>query len=259
LNPPVAFDVSGPSYDRFMGRYSRPLAPLFADFAGVEAGMRVLDVGAGAGALTTELAARLGADHVVAAEPSRRFVEELQARLPGVEVENAPAERLPFDDATFDVALAQLVVSFMADAPVGVGQMARVVRPGGRVALCMWDLDRMGMLRAIAQAGRKLDPGAPPGRERLRWRTKPELLELLERIGLDEAETGELTVESTYPDFDDFWEPLLASGGPASDYVRSLDDERRSALREELRAQLGELPFTLQATAWAVRGRRPAP
>src|SRR5712691_223871 len=137
----MIFDVSDVSYDRFMGRYSVRLAPAFADFAGVTAGQRVVDVGAGTGALTAELAQRVGADSVAAAEPSPKFVEALRARIPGVDVREGPGEQLPWKDGTFDAALAQLVVSFMADPPAGVREMRRVVRPGGVVAVCMWDRD----------------------------------------------------------------------------------------------------------------------
>src|SRR6476659_9954279 len=98
-----------------MGRYSVPLAPAFADFAKVTVGRRVLDVGCGPGALTTELARRLGPDAVSAVDPSESFVAAARERHPGVTVKRAAAEGLPFEDDTFDASLAQLVVHFMSD------------------------------------------------------------------------------------------------------------------------------------------------
>ena len=71
----VQFSVSGEAYDRFMGRYSIPLAPFFANFAGATSGRRVLDVGCGPGALTAELVGRVGPAAVVAVDPSAAFVE----------------------------------------------------------------------------------------------------------------------------------------------------------------------------------------
>src|SRR4051794_2171286 len=125
----MGFAVTADAYDRFMGRFSERLAPVFADFAGVAAGMRVVDVGCGPGALTVVLAERLGAGSVAAADPAPLFAEACRARVPGADVRQAPAEQLPFEDAAYDAALAQLVVSFMRDADAGLAQMRRVLRP----------------------------------------------------------------------------------------------------------------------------------
>ena len=135
----MSFDVAAEAYDRFMGRYSRLLSPQLADLAGVQGGQRALDVGCGPGALTAELVARLGAASVAAVDPSQSFVAAIRTRFPGVDVHEAPAERLPFADGGFDAALAQLVVHFMSDPVAGLTEMARVVRRDGVVAACVWD------------------------------------------------------------------------------------------------------------------------
>ena len=135
----MSFAVGADAYDRFMGRYSIRLAPMFADLAGIVAGQRVLDVGCGPGALTSELVRRVGPGAVAAVDPSASFVAAAQARHPDVSVQPAVAEQLPFADDEFDAALAQLVVHFMADPVDGLREMARVTRPGGVVAACVWD------------------------------------------------------------------------------------------------------------------------
>ncbi len=135
----MSFTVGADAYDRFMGRYSIPLAPKLADFAAVAAGQRVLDVGCGPGALTTELVERLGSAAVSAVDPSEPFVAAARERHPGVDVRRASAEQLPFDDKAFDAALAQLVVHFFPDPVAGLREMARVTREGGVVATCVWD------------------------------------------------------------------------------------------------------------------------
>ena len=133
------FDVAADTYDRYMGGWSRPLAPQMADLAGVHPGQRAIDVGCGPGSLTTELAGRLGPAAVAAVDPSPPFVAAARLRHPGVDVREAPAEALPFADDLFDAALAQLVVHFMADPVAGLREMARVTRLGGVVAACVWD------------------------------------------------------------------------------------------------------------------------
>src|SRR5215213_12045240 len=162
MNTAMSFAVSGDKYDRFMGRYSRELAPRLVEFAGVEAGMAVVDVGCGPGALTKQLAELTGAENVAAADPSEPFVAAATERAPGADVRLAAAEDLPWEDDRFDAALSQLAVNFMRDADAGVSEMRRVARPGGVVAACTWSYgEDMEMLRGFWDAARRLDSGAP--------------------------------------------------------------------------------------------------
>ncbi len=155
------FTGAAEHYDSFMGRYSRGLSEPFADFAQVAPGQRVLDVGSGPGALTTVLVERLGAENVAAADPSEPYVAAAQERHPGVDVVVARAEQLPFSDASFDAALAQLVVHFLKDPVAGLREMARVTKPGGTIAACVWDHEgEGGPLSGFWTAVHELDPSA---------------------------------------------------------------------------------------------------
>jgi SAM-dependent methyltransferase len=250
----VSFAVAADAYDRFMGRYSVPLAPRFADFAAVGAGRRVLDVGCGPGALTAELVGRLGPDGVAAVDPSEPFVAAARERHPGVRVQVAPAEQLPFGDREFDAALAQLVVHFMADPVAGLREMARVTRRGGVVAACVWDYGGGGAPIAVFwQAARELDP-AVEDESRLAGARRGHLTELFRAAGLREIEENALTVEVRHPSFEDWWEPFTLGVGPAGAYAAGLDPERQARLRERCRELLPRAPFVLSARAWAGRG-----
>jgi SAM-dependent methyltransferase len=257
--PGQPFDVGGAAYDRFMGRYSRPLATVFADFAGVGAGQRVLDVGCGPGALTAELVPRVGAESVSAVDPSPSFVEACAARHPRVDVRVGGGEQLAFADATFDRVLAQLVLHFVTDGEQVAREFRRVLRPGGVAAACVWDLDEgMELLRRFYDAARAVRSDAPDERH-LRFGGRGEIAELLDAEGFEEVAEDELLVSSTYPDFDELWDSLLGGAGPVGAYCASLDDSDRAALRAELFTRLGEPSggFSLRATAFAARGRRP--
>src|SRR6478752_9646005 len=122
----MSFDVAADAYTRFMGQYSEPLGVQFLDLADPQPGQRALDVGCGPGALTAQLVDRLGVTAVAAIDPSESFVDAARARFPGLDVRQGVAEELPFPDAGFDLALAQLVVQFMSDPVVGLREMARV-------------------------------------------------------------------------------------------------------------------------------------
>jgi SAM-dependent methyltransferase len=250
----VSFDVSGDAYDRFMGRYSRELAPAFADFAHVESGQRVLDVGCGSGVLTEELASRIGADHVAGADPSP-LLDACAERVPGADLKRAAAEDLPWPDDSFDAALAQLVVHFMTDVEDGIAEMARVARPGGVVAACTWDFSGgMKLLGTYWESARALEPGAESESSAF---DEARLDAIWRGAGLGGVEVDALVVSSRYEDFDELWDTFVLGVGPAGRHLVSQPPERQSAIRAEYVSRLGEPagPFELDARAWAVRGR----
>jgi hypothetical protein len=146
----------------------------------------------------------------------------------------------------FDMALAQLVVAFMSDAPAAVAEMARVAR---RVAVCMWGVAEVDMFAAIDRTAAAI--GAARGGEPRRYRTPQEIHDLLAPHG--EVESAELDVTAGYADFDEFWQAMDRGVGPAGRWLASLDSERREQAHEELFRQLGSPPgaFALKARAFA--------
>lgn len=244
------FHVGDEAYDDFMGRYSVRLAPLFAEFAGVRDGQRALDVGAGTGALTAELIRRGAA--AAAVEPSPEFTAALRRRLPGVEVVDASAEQLPFEDDSFDVALAQLVLAFVSDGPAAAREMARVART---VAVCMWGLEEVEMFAAIRRTAEAIGAGHYQAGA-TKYRTQRELVELLEPYG--DVEAGELDVTAPYSGFDEFWNALDGQVGPAGAWLKALDDVQRQRARELMHEELGgpSGPFELSGRAFAARVTR---
>lgn len=247
----MTFDVSADAYMRFMGRYSEPLAVLFADLAGVARGQRALDVGCGPGALTSELVSRLGAGAVCAVEPSESFAAAAREHLPGVDVRLSAAEHLPFADRAFDVVLAQLVVHFMADPVAGLREMGRVTCPGGTVAACVWDhAGGRGPLTAFWQAARELDPSARD-ESGLAGVREGHLARLFAQAGFGRARAVTLAIRVHHASFEQWWEPFTLGVGPAGAYVASLAGEQRAALREHCRPRLPGGPFEVSASAWA--------
>lgn len=205
---PVSFEVTADAHAQFMGRFSRPLAVASTDAVGVGGGQTALDVGCGTAALTEVLAARLGADRVAVVDPSESFVASMRGRFPGMDVRQAAAEELPYDDELFDVVLAQLVVHFMTDPVRGLAEMARVARPAGVVGATVWDhAGGAGPLAVFWAAVRKMDPGAHD-ESRLPGVAEGHLAELFAQAGCPRSSPQ----RSPCP-----WiTPLSMSGGPRS-------------------------------------------
>jgi SAM-dependent methyltransferase len=250
----MSFEVPADRYDAFMGRWSRLLAPALADFAGIRDFVRVLDVGCGTGMLTAELVRRVGAACVAAADPSPPFVAAMRERFPDVDVREAGAESMPFDDGAFDAALAQLVVHFIPDPVAGLGEMRRVTRDGGVVAACVWDfgsgrgpLDLFWEEAAVVRPG-VVDERALPGTQ------EGQLQALFAAAGIGDITATSLRVTLDLPGFDAWWAPFMHGVGPAGQLVASLDDHDQARLREGCRRRLPDGAFQLTASAWAARG-----
>jgi SAM-dependent methyltransferase len=253
----MTFDVPADAYVRYMGRYSTPLAEQFVDLVGVRRGQRVLDVGCGPGVLTAPLVERCGADRVAAVDPSPPFVAAARERFAGVDVREAAAEALPFDDDTFDAALAQLVVHFMADPVAGLREMGRVTRHGGVVSASVWDnAGDTGPLQEFWRAAQQVDPDArdeghlPGSRE-------GQLAELATEAGLTVVGSTSLTVSVHFSSFEEWWAPYLLGVGPAGSYVAGLDPDVLRRLEDSLRRRFPAGAFDQGGSAWVVLAEAP--
>ncbi len=244
-----------------MGRWSRRLGDAFIDFAGIDDGARVLDVGCGTGALSASLLSEHPHVTITGIDPSAAFVAAARARLSDKrhKFEVGDAQGLRFGTSEFDAVVSMLVLNFVPDPARALAEFRRVVRPGGRVAACVWDYDEMAMLRTFWDAAQALDPTAASIHERLMpLGRKGELEALWRSAGVRDVEGRALAIEARFDSFRDYWEPFLAGVGPAGGYAASLPLVARAALHDRLLQDVwkgdGGRAVTLPARAWAVRG-----
>ena len=257
----------GEAYERFMGRWSRALAPNFIAFCNVHDGESILDVGSGTGSLALGLGAVMGDCRITGIDPAKSYVSYAQSRTHSrrIRFEIGDALRLRFPDRSFDKTLSLLVLNFVPDPPRAVTEMIRVTQPGGVVAAAVWDYaEGMEMLRIFWDQAVALDSTADVRDERhMPFCGKGELATLWRERGLLQVEETSLTVPLVFSSFEDYWSPFLGGQGPAGSYVVSLGSEQRLHLEQRLRNRLliaGQVRLiTLKARAWAVKGLVPSP
>jgi|WetSurMetagenome_2_1015567.scaffolds.fasta_scaffold02962_5 SAM-dependent methyltransferase len=250
------------AYERFMGRWSRTLAPQLVRYADVRDGDRVLDVGSGTGALSAALIAAAPSGRVVGIDPAAAYVALARSRHggPHVRFQIGDAQRMDFEDATFDRTLSLLVVNFVPDADSAVEEMKRVTRRGGTVAAAVWDYgEGMEMLRVFWDEAVAMTPASDSRDERhMPFCHTGELAALWRKHGLQDVVEEALTIETPFTSFADYWAPFLEKQGPAGAHVAGLIEPERNQLAARLRKRvLGDGPdraFALHARAWAVRG-----
>jgi len=258
----IVHNASG--YEQLMGRWSQRLAPSFINFAGIAKGEKIIDVGCGTGSLTFALAKRADLDEIAAVDYSPVFVEEATRRNtdPRVRIKQGDACDLPFDDNTFDRALALLVLHFVPGAGKAVAEMRRVVRSGGVVAAAVWDhLGGMPGMRMLVDTVAMLSEG---GRQlRSRYLFQPmmqpgEMKQTFVRQGLVDVTETELMIRMDYQSFDDYWAPIGAGEGPLGKYVATLEPAERArtdaAMRHAYEAGRPDGPRSFANVAWACRG-----
>ena len=254
--------AAGKLYEPYVGRWSRLVAKDFLRWLESPLQLDWLDVGCGTGALTETILQHMQPRSVTGIDPSAGFVEYAKAHVsdPRVTFEVADAQSLPVESARFDAAASGLVLNFVPKPLLAVQEMARVVRPGGIVAAYVWDYaGKMELMRYFWDAAVELNSDAFELDEGRRFSIcqSTALVALLNEAGLRDVQARAIDVPTPFRDFDDYWSPFLGGQGPAPGYAMSLNEERRGALRDRIRATLpiaGDGSIPLIARAWAVRG-----
>jgi SAM-dependent methyltransferase len=250
----------GDPYERYVGRWSRRVAPAFLSWLGVPAGRRWLDVGCGTGALCAAIVDHCAPSSVTGVEPSEGFLATARENLAGrVALHRGSATEIPLDDSSADVVVSGLVLNFVAEPHAALAEMARVAGAGGTIGAYVWDYaGRMELMRAFWDAAVALDPDAARLDEGVRFPLcRPEALaDLFAGAGLDGTAVTAIDVPTPLASFDEYWQPFLGGQGPAPAYAMSLDEAARARLRDRILERLpvgadGTIP--LIARAWAVR------
>jgi SAM-dependent methyltransferase len=254
----------GASYEFYVGRWSRLVAPEFLKWLAVPVERNWLDVGCGTGALTQSILDTASPARVVSVDSSDGFVAHARARVtdPRTDFRTGDAQALPVGDGEFDAIVSGLVINFVPDQPKAAAEMRRAARTDGTVAAYVWDYaGEMQLMRHFWDAAVALKPAARELDEANRFplcRPKP-LEDLFTSAGLRDVAVSAIDVPTVFKDFDDYWSPFLGGQGPAPGYCMSLPEQDRIALREGIRSALPaekDGSIRLIARAWAVRGTR---
>jgi SAM-dependent methyltransferase len=255
----------GNPYERYVGRWSRRIAPPFLTWLDMPAGARWLDVGCGTGALSAAIVELCSPSSVIGVDPSEGFLKTAKANLADrVELHQGSATAIPLDDASVDAVVSGLVLNFVPDHRAALVEMDRVASRGGTIAAYVWDYaGKMELMRYFWDAAAALDPNAAALDEGERFPIcRPDALEaLFASAGLQEIDVRAIDVPTTFVDFDDYWQPFLGGQGPAPAYAMSLGESSRERLRDRIRQRLpigGDGSIALTARAWAIRARSAA-
>jgi SAM-dependent methyltransferase len=255
----------GDPYERYIGRWSRRIAPRFLSWLAMPPARRWLDVGCGTGALSAAILDRCAPASLAGVEPSDGFLDKARQQLGDrALLQLGSAASLPLPDAGVDVTVSGLVFNFVPDGPAALKEMQRVTAPGGTIAAYVWDYaGKMELIRHFWGAAAALDAKAAELDEGTRFPVcRPDALaRLWSEAGLAGVRTDAIDVPTVFASFDDYWQPFLGGQGPAPAYAMSLGEPARMALRERLRSRLparADGSIALVARAWAVRGTRGA-
>jgi len=250
----------GDAYERYVGRWSRRVAPMFLSWLRIPDGRRWLDVGCGTGALCAAIVDRCAPLSVTGVEPSEGFLKTAKENLAGrAELRHGSATAIPLGDASVDVVVSGLVLNFVPDQRAALVEMERVTASGGTIAAYVWDYaGKMELMRLFWDAAVELNPDAARMDEGIRFPLcHPEaLMALFASAGLHGVEETAIDVPTPFASFDDYWQPFLGGQGPAPAYAMSLDEDTRTRMRDRIRERItvqADGSISLTARAWAVR------
>lgn len=252
----------GSTYEDFMGRWSRDLAPQFLSWLRIPGGDHWLDVGCGTGALTNAICAHAEPASVVGCDPVEPFIKYARQHLqdPRASFVVAGVGSLPRQATGYGSITSQLALNFFPNPKAAIDEMRSLAASGGTVSACVWDYaGRMDFLRLFWDAAASADPRVQQRDEGVRFpMCRPEaLVRLFYQGGLSDVRCEALEISMKFADFDDYWDSFLGGTGPAPSYVSSLNADARALLARELEQALPQGPsetIALIARAWAVRG-----
>jgi SAM-dependent methyltransferase len=255
---------AGDSYEIYMGRWSRRIAPLFLDKLALPRELDWLEVGCGTGALSAAILALCDPESLIAIDPSEGFLAKARASVPDerADFRQGDAQAIDVETASRDAVVSALTLNFVPDKAKALSEMKRVARPGGTVAFYVWDYPGGGLefLHAFWNEATALDAKAGELTEdrRFPFCTPDGLTALAREAGLAGVTCEALETPTVFSDFDDYWRPFTLGAGPAPGYVASLLPDARERLRDRLEANLPRGPdgsIPMKARAWAVKGK----
>jgi SAM-dependent methyltransferase len=253
---------SGIAYDRYMGRWSRPLGRKFLDWFAAGPGLSWLDVGCGTGSLTRLILETQRPKEIIAIDSSEEFLAHARASITdsSVHFKLGLAQSPELDSGSMDAIVSGLVLNFVPQPEAAMLEWRRITKSGGGIGAFVWDYaDGMQMLRYFWDAALALDPKAAELDEAVRFPIcrEGQLEALVRGAGLRQVEAAPVVIETAFKDFDDYWKPFLGGAGPASAYAMSLNEADRGKFEARLRQALpiaGDGSITLSARAWAAKG-----
>lgn len=256
---------AGDSYELYMGRWSRQIAPRFLAWLALEPQRDWLDIGCGTGALSASILSDANPRSLLSIDPSEGFLNKARLNVtdPRVEFRVGDAQALVVDSNSKDAVVSGLVLNFVPDRNAALREMMRIARPGGTIAFYVWDYPGGGVefMRAFWNAATSLDESARDLTEdrRFPFCTRDGLADLAVRSGLSDVEATQIEAPTLFRDFNDLWHPFTLGAGPAPGYCASLGEDGREKLRTKLQASLPSRvdgSILLKTRAWAIRARK---
>lgn len=218
------------AYERGFARLTRYLVGPLLDAAGVTAGTRFLDVGTGPGFVSQE-AVRRGAE-VSAMDAEASMAETARRNVPGLDVRVAVLPEVPFEDESFDAVAGNFVINHIGDPGAAIGELRRVLRPGGRLALSCWVMPGSGALGILREAIEQVGVAWPdeiPESPFVQYGEAAAFRRLVADAGLAEVVVEEVTWEHVV-DPEEWWEKGALSGVGSSGVVIGRQDAETVAL-----------------------------
>jgi SAM-dependent methyltransferase len=264
-----AFEAGGweeraAGYDHFFGPITGQLVDPLLDAAFVRAGTRTLDLATGPGYVAARAAGR-GAS-VVGVDVAGAMISLARRLHPQLDLRQADAHELPFDDASFDAVVGNFLILHLGRPEQAVAEFVRVLRPRGRLALTAWDLPERArflgvFLDAVAEAGATAPEDLPTGPDFFRFSVDEEFDALLRDHGLDDRTVSRIAFTHRVASADELWDGLLGGTVRTSALIMRQPEETRRRIRDAFDRLVGpyqrrdvlELPVSAKLAA----GRKP--